>query len=60
MVGLTGKSKIGFWTIAIIIIIILATYYGYVMISEYNEEYVITNLSINGYDEIIENNIDKI
>ena len=59
MVGLTGKSKIGFWTIAIIIIIILATYYGYVMISEYNEEYVITNLSINGYDEIIENNIDN-
>ena len=56
---MTGKSKIGFWTIAIIIIIILATYYGYVMISEYNEEYVITNLSINGYDEIIENNIDN-
>ena len=56
---MTGKSKIGFWTIAIIIIIILATYYGYVMINEYNEEYVITNLSINGYDEIIENNIDK-
>ena len=56
---MTGKSKIGFWTIAIIIIIILATYYGYVMINEYNEEYVITNLSINGYDEIIENNIDN-
>ena len=56
---MTGKSKIGFWTISIIIIIILATYYGYVMISEYNEEYVITNLTVNGYDEIIENDLDN-
>lgn len=56
---MTGKSKIGFWTMSIIIIIILATYYGYVMITEYNEEYVITNLTTNGYDEILENELDN-
>ena len=49
---MTGKSKIAFWTITLIILFGLLMIIGYMMINEYNEEIVYYNLTPEGYDLI--------
>lgn len=49
---MTGKSKIAFWTITLIILFGLLSIVGYMMINEYQEEIVYQNLTPEGYEEI--------
>ena len=49
---MTGKSKLAFWTITLIILFGLLSIIGYMMINEYQEEIVYQNLTPNGYEEI--------
>lgn len=54
---MTGKSRIAFWTITLIILFGLLMAIGYMMINEYNEEIVYHNLTPEGYD-LIEQKVD--
>lgn len=49
---MTGKSRIAFWTITLIILFGLLSIVGYMMINEYQEEIVYQNLTPEGYEEI--------
>ena len=49
---MTGKSRIAFWTISLIILFGLLMVIGYMMINEYNEEIIYQNLTPEGYDSI--------
>ena len=49
---MTGKSKLAFWTITLIILFGLLSIVGYMMINEYQEEIVYQNLTPNGYENI--------
>ncbi len=49
---MTGKSKLAFWTITLIILFGLLSIVGYMMINEYQEEIVYQNLTPNGYEDI--------
>lgn len=52
---MTGKSRIAFWTITLIILFGLLSIVGYMMINEYQEEIVYQNLTPDGYEEIQKN-----
>ena len=49
---MTGKSKLAFWTITLIILFGLLSIVGYMMINEYQEEIIYQNLTPNGYEDI--------
>jgi len=52
---MTGKSKIAFWSITLIIVFGLLTFMGYMVIDEYNEEVIFNNLTESGYEKILTN-----
>ena len=57
---MTGKSRIAFWTITLIILLGLLGFVGYMMINEYQEEIVYQNLTPDGYEDIKTNENTKL
>lgn len=57
---MTGKSRIAFWTITLIILFGLLGFVGYMMINEYQEEIVYQNLTPDGYEDIKTNENTKL